>query len=94
LEGGREGKNFGLNESCTSIFVICQGGPISNAMNQIPGANSIATLHDTWMNWFDENKMGNTVTNVGTMLPAAFISYGALLDQFYYLKPVVEEAKK
>jgi filamentous hemagglutinin len=93
-EGGREGKNFGPNKVCDSIWSVCQASPISNVMNQVPGLNAVATLHDVWMNWFEANSMFNTATNVGTMLPAAFISYGALWDQFYYLKPVVEETKK
>jgi hypothetical protein len=38
--------------------------------------------------------MDNTIINLGTMPPALLITYGATLDKYFYLKPVIEEAKK
>lgn len=69
------------------------GTPISNALNVMPGFNSFATLHDTWMNWFDKNAATNVVTNIGTMPPAALINYGSLVNQYYWLKPMFNEVK-
>ncbi|MDR2838585.1 MAG: DUF637 domain-containing protein, partial [Azonexus sp.] len=90
----REGKNIGLNQLCDSILAICQGTPISNALNQIPGFNSFATLHDTWMNWAESNGIDNVYTNIGSMPPALLINYGGFIDKYYYIKPVINEAKK
>lgn len=61
-----------------------QGGFISNTVNMLPGINATGALHDTW--WNQETFFGfkfNALTNWGTMLPAAAISYGAMLDSPY-----------
>ncbi|MGZ0700880.1 hemagglutinin repeat-containing protein [Pseudomonas piscis] len=56
----REGINIGLNrvKGCESIFAICHGTPISQALNKIPGFNAFATLHDGWMNNLEVSKGG------------------------------------
>ena len=55
-----------------------QSGPLSRMLNVVPGMNSLAIFHDTI---FGPNGIGFTVySNVGTMLPAALINYGALLS--------------
>ncbi|THF63548.1 hypothetical protein E6O51_04930 [Pseudothauera rhizosphaerae] len=87
------GKNIGLNRVCTSLLAICHGTPISNALNAVPGFNSFATLHDTWMNWLDVNKMTNMITNIGTMPPAIMLNYGSFASQYYWLKPVVDQSR-
>lgn len=56
---------------------------------------AISYLHDSW--WNDVNGQASTyfgvgfnpVTNLGTMLPAAAITYGALLDNTYAGQAVV-----
>ena len=79
----REGNNVGLNQNpCLSLTGICQGMPISNALNTLPGFNAFATLHDTWMN---TPGFTNTATNLGTMPPALMLTYGSLLDQYRYI---------
>lgn len=66
-----------------------QGGFISSVVNYIPGINATGVLHDTWWNPVN-GKPGsmfgfgfNAVTNWGTMLPAAAVAYGALLNDPY-----------
>jgi filamentous hemagglutinin len=73
----REGKNFGLNNNDRCFG--CQDGALSRVMNNVPGMNALATLHDAWMN----NLQGPMAAwqNYGTMLPAALVSYLALLQQ-------------
>jgi filamentous hemagglutinin len=79
---GREGKNIGFNRLCFSDFAICHGTPISDGLNQVPGLNSFATLHDSWMKGVED--MG-VVQNIGTMLPALIVNYGALYDKYRIL---------
>ena len=83
----REGKNIGLNQNpCISITQICQGMPISNALNTLPGFNAFATLHDSWGAWMEQTgKIWNVGTNLGSMPPALLVNYGALLDQYRYI---------
>ncbi|MFZ6045085.1 DUF637 domain-containing protein [Pseudomonas sp. CR3202] len=95
----REGKNIGLNQSCESFLAICHGTPISNAVNLVPGMNSFATLHDTWMNMVEAAKRAewqalgaigvppemNVLENIGTMPPALILNYGALYDRYRIL---------
>ncbi len=84
FNGGRPpyGVNvFGLNQLLIGNFwgdFFTQGGPLSNAANSV-GLNSIAVLHDYWMN----NMSFNIVTNVGTMIPAAVITGAALLGNVW-----------
>lgn len=51
---------------------------MSRALNYLPGLNAVAQLHDTIFNRLPLDF--NLLTNVGTMLPAAFLTYGALVD--------------
>jgi filamentous hemagglutinin len=82
----REGKNIGLNENpCLSFTGICQGTPISNALNTLPGFNAFATLHDSWGAWIENGKNWNVATNLGSMPPALVLTYGSLLDQYRYI---------
>ncbi|MGY0651179.1 RHS repeat domain-containing protein [Luteimonas sp. A537] len=63
---------------------FAQGGPLSRAMNRIPGMNSLARTHDYWLRGPELGGMSfNSITNFGTMLPAAGGSYGALLGQVF-----------
>jgi filamentous hemagglutinin len=79
----REGNNVGFNQNpCLSFTGICQGTPISNTLNTLPGFNAFATLHDTWMN---QPGFTNTATNLSTMPPALMLTYGSLLDQYRYI---------
>jgi hypothetical protein len=61
------------------FFNVKQSGPISRALNMMPGMNNIARLHDTF---FGPNGLAFTGwNNVGTMLPAAAWGYAALYDK-------------
>jgi filamentous hemagglutinin len=82
----REGNNIGLNENpCLSFTGICQGMPISNALNTLPGFNAFATLHDSWGAWIENGNSWNVVTNLGSMPSALIVTYGSLLDQYRYI---------
>jgi filamentous hemagglutinin len=83
----RDTNNVGLGQLCTSAFAICQGKPISNALNITPGFNSFATLHDTWGNWLGHVKLWNGITNIGSMPPSLVIAYAHLADQYRYAMP-------
>ncbi|AZF24534.1 Putative large exoprotein, ShlA/HecA/FhaA family [Pseudomonas sp. R2-60-08W] len=90
----RDGKNIGLNltEGC-GIFSICHGTPISNGLNQVPGFNSFATSHDTWMSDLETYKGDEMsfIENIGSMPPALFVNYGAIYDKY---RPQIEAEKK
>ncbi|MFJ2357406.1 hemagglutinin repeat-containing protein [Pseudomonas fluorescens] len=89
-----EGKNIGLNDSCTSLLAVCHGTLISNIANSVPGMNAFATLHDTWMNKLIIAKDGVNMTwweNLGTMPPALAVNYGALYDKY---RPLIEQTKR
>ncbi|MEK1942675.1 MAG: filamentous hemagglutinin N-terminal domain-containing protein [Pseudomonas sp.] len=84
----REGKNIGMNwpaiEACSSWYAICHGTPISDAVNKLPGLNSFATLHDSWMVLLEMAKKSDmsTLENIGSMPPALIVNYGALYDKY------------
>ena len=66
-----------------------QGGFPGTIVNYIPGINATGVLHDTWWNPVN-GRPGtmfgfgfNAFTNWGTMLPAAAVTYGALLNDPY-----------
>lgn len=90
-EGARAGKIpasweskgvVGVNEPVTSedgFFNGKQGGWISRTLNQVPGINNVARLHDTFFS--PNGSLSFTpINNVGSMLPAAAVSYSALFD--------------
>ena len=82
----REGNNIGFNENpCLSFTGICQGMPISNGLNTLPGFNAFATLHDSWGEWLANGKNWNLATNLGGMPPALVVTYASLLDQYRYI---------
>ena len=68
---------------------MCQGGPISNFMNQIPGINAVATIHDSWLKGLGNNM--SDFVNYGTMIPAGIVGYGALYNKYRVLGGVVSE---
>lgn len=94
----REGKNIGLNlpidsPECQSFYSICHGTPASNLLNNVPGFNSFATLHDSWMVSL-ESMTGsemNWLQNIGTMPPALLINYGALYDKHMHIIEMVKD---
>ena len=79
-----EGRNnFGerLDEDQTSPPGFWQeGGSLSNFANAIPGINGVAGLHDVFQNRLGDLR-DNQLLNVGGMVPAAAMTYGALLDR-------------
>ena len=71
------------------FYSICHGAAVSNVLNQIPGFNSFATLHDQWMISLEKTK-GTDMTlfeNIGSMPPAIVVNYGAIYEWY---RPVVE----
>lgn len=92
-----EGKNIGLNwpslEACQAVYSVCHGTYVSDALNKIPGFNSFATLHDTWMNQLEIYKGADmsVLENLGSMPPALFINYGALYEKYRLLNDAVRE---
>ncbi len=91
----REGKNIGLNRTtdCDSFYSVCHGTPVSNILNQIPGFNGFATLHDGWMINLEAYKQADMslFENLGSMPPALLVNYGALYDKY---RPAIESEKK
>jgi RHS repeat-associated protein len=108
VDGRAPGVNFnviGLNEHLVKNDFLRnffrQAGPLSNTLNYVPGINAVAHLHD-W--WFNSNTLPfNSIVNVGSMLPAAGITYSAAAGQFlqahstpmasYYLSQIYEQRK-
>ncbi|MGC5700857.1 filamentous hemagglutinin N-terminal domain-containing protein [Pseudomonas sp. NFXW11] len=104
----REGNNVGLNQACVSLLAICHGMPISNFLNEAPGFNAFATLHDTWMNRLVELKslkwqLGGSLgekpdmsllENIGSIPPALIINYGAIFEKYRPLIRSVRDNEK
>jgi len=72
-----------------------QGGFIGRTLNYIPGINATGVLHDTWWNSVSGQPGSmfgfgfNAGTNWGTMLPAAAVTYGTLLNSPYAGQAVI-----
>ena len=59
-----------------------EGGVVATLANWIPGVNCVAALHDNFQIWLGTKGLrDNALANVGGMLLATPISYGALLNQ-------------
>lgn len=74
----------GLNEPLSGHFfqdLFRQGGGLSRGLNQIPGANSAAALHDYWFHKPDGLSF-TPLNNLLTILPAFLISTAALLGNW------------
>lgn len=71
------GRNEALSDSFWSNFDR-QGGPLSLALNIVPGMNATGHLHDWWFNSGAILNF-NFATNFGTMIPAATVTYSAVL---------------
>uniref|UniRef100_UPI004062BE8A DUF637 domain-containing protein n=1 Tax=Metapseudomonas boanensis TaxID=2822138 RepID=UPI004062BE8A len=89
-----EGKNIGLNlpltdSACSGIYSICHGSAVSNVLNEIPGFNAFATLHDQWMISLERTKGADMTVfeNIGSMPPAIFVNYGSIYEKY---RPVIE----
>jgi filamentous hemagglutinin len=94
----REGKNIGLNlpldaDPCRSFYSVCHGTAISNGLNNVPGFNAFATLHDQWMISLEKYKGGDmsVFENLGSMPPALLVDYGAIYDKY---RPLVKYKEK
>ncbi|MGY4532116.1 filamentous hemagglutinin family protein [Pseudomonas sp. TE3786] len=91
-----EGNNLGINwpriDVCSTFYAICHGTPISAGLNQVPGLNSFATIHDSWMTSLEAYKEKNmsVFENLGSMPPALFVNYGALYEMY---RPQIDIAK-
>lgn len=68
-----------------------QGGFFGKIVNSLAGGRATSQLHDTWWNPVNGNPgtmfgLGfNAFTNWGTMLPAAGLTYGALMHTIPYV---------
>jgi hypothetical protein len=58
-----------------------QGGPLSEALNVVPGINATSGLHDYWFNQ-PNGPSFSMFNNIGTMIPAAAISLGAIFGNY------------
>jgi len=83
-------KELILDESGRPVFwanLGNQGGFISNIVNALPGGRATSQFHDTPLN--PGGALGGVATNPlinwGTMLPAAGLTYGALLNTVPYV---------
>lgn len=66
-------------------FCLNEGCPLMEALDSYPGMNALATLHDVWAASATQFLGGSSTLyyltlDVPSMLPAAAISYGALLS--------------
>jgi len=59
-----------------------EGGIVSRALNYVPGVNAVAGMHDVFQVRLDEwgGERARNLLNVLGMLPAAAITYGALIN--------------
>ncbi|KXJ11728.1 tRNA(Glu)-specific nuclease WapA [Exaiptasia diaphana] len=57
-----------------------EGGRVSRFLNEIPGVNAVAGLHDSFQVGMDSLSGARDMLNVPGMFPAAGITYGALID--------------
>jgi len=90
----REYNNIGLND-LTKPPMWQQNGPVSNFVNHLHGLamNAIGTLHDQWMNaMYPPGAEMSQWMSVGTMLPAAAVTYSHLYEQRGL--PVQEQIKR
>ena len=79
---------LGANTSPASLAnpgLFNEGGPISNALNDVPGLNSVATLHDVWADGLVNNIVGSNAMYYATFaiptVPVAMaLTYGALVN--------------
>ncbi|BAN51063.1 filamentous hemagglutinin N-terminal domain-containing protein [Metapseudomonas resinovorans] len=85
----KEGKNIGLNLplddiACSKFYSVCHGTAISNLLNEVPGFNSFATIHDQWMISLEAAKGADmsVFENIGSMPPAIIVNYGAIYDKY------------
>ncbi|GAA5442112.1 hypothetical protein Misp06_00273 [Microbulbifer sp. NBRC 101763] len=69
-------QNAKLNPDC----VACEGGRLSEALNQVPGINAVAGVHDV-MQVSLGTGLARDVLNVPGMIPAAAFTYAAALGQ-------------
>jgi len=89
-----EYNNIGLND-LTKPPLWQQNGPVSNFLNNLHGfsMNAIGTIHDQWMNaMYPPGAEMSQWMSVGTMLPAAAVTYSHLYEQ--HGLPVQEHMKR
>jgi hypothetical protein len=58
----------------------CEGGGLSNALNQVPGVNAVAGVHDVMQVSLGAG-LARDILNVPGMIPAAAFTYTAALSQ-------------
>ena len=74
--------NIGVQDNSASI--LYEGKPIPRALNVLPaGINAVAGLHDIFQIALGEIGGWARITfNVPGMIPAAYITYGGMIDQY------------
>ena len=73
-------KNIFGNNDTTSL--MRQGSLVSRIGNALPGGAAISRIHDAWLHPYYGGITQTIYTNVGLMLPAAVVSYGALYHRY------------
>ncbi len=73
---------IGLNREMDGSWLdfFTQGGPLSKVLNIVPVMNATGGLHDYWFN--SKQLEWGFVNNLGSMVPAAAISTGAVFGNF------------
>jgi hypothetical protein len=74
--------NIGVQDNSASIFY--EDKPIPRALNVLPaGINAVAGLHDIFQIALGEiGGWARTTFDVPGMIPAAYITYGGMIDQY------------
>jgi hypothetical protein len=91
--------NIGIAGKVDKTSWFGEGGKVSRFLNKIPGVNAVAGIHDTMQVGFD-NLQGvsdswmRTVFNVPAMVPAAAITYTALMSDQTVLIQQLQQFKK
>ena len=68
------------NAKLTPDCIACEGGRLSEALNQVPGVNAVAGVHDV-MQVNLGTGIARDIFNVPGMIPAAAFTYTAVLSQ-------------
>lgn len=74
--------NVGLVTSEPGSCFLCEGAPVSRAVNRIPGISATSGFHDALLVRLELagiSQLGIAALNAPTMLPSAAFSYGVLL---------------
>jgi hypothetical protein len=95
-----EGKNnIGIAGKVNPNSLLGEGGKVSRILNQVPGVNAVAGMHDVMQVGFDRvvgtsDSWLRTVANVPAMVPAVAITYSALAAPYVNTYVVERNTRK